>query len=42
LVLKIPVIYQMSLLDKPVSQGGFAVIDVGYDAKIADKRCLCH
>jgi hypothetical protein len=29
-------------LDKPVCQRGFAVINVGNDAKIADKSGFCH
>jgi hypothetical protein len=36
LILKIPVLHQMALLDKPVRQGGLAVINMGDYAKVAD------
>jgi hypothetical protein len=42
LILKIPVFHQAALLDKPVRQGGFSVINMGYDTKIADKLRFYH
>jgi hypothetical protein len=35
LVPEIPVAYETGVLDETIGQGGLAVIDVGYDAKVS-------
>jgi hypothetical protein len=40
--LEVPLVDNLCLLDKPVRQCGLAVIDVCYDAKVADVLIFCH
>jgi hypothetical protein len=42
LILKVPIIHQPDLLNKPIRQSGLAVIDMGNNAKITDKSGLYH
>jgi hypothetical protein len=35
LVLEFPAVYHLGLLNKAIREGGFTVIDMGYDAEIA-------
>ena len=41
LILHIPQRHRLGLLQNPVSQGAFAVVDMGHDAEIADV-VLCN
>ena len=42
LLLHVPVLHGSGGLDQPVGQGGFPVVDMGNDRKIADSGKLCH
>jgi hypothetical protein len=42
LILKIPLVHNTGLLDKPVGQGGFTVVNMGDDAKIPYMSAVYH